>query len=180
LASAIAHPFAALALVPYFRRFGIGVGLGLVGAACTIVPDIDVLGFREGVPYASLFGHRGFTHSIFFSVLLAALLTIVSRPAFPRTSALASFAFLFACTVSHGLLDALTDGGLGVAFFSPFSNQRYFFPWRPICVSPLSVAQFISGRGSRVLASELQWVMLPSLGLFLLGWLIRSKPVRTA
>jgi len=179
LASAIAHPFAALALAPYFRRFGIGVGLAFIGALCTIVPDIDVLGFREGVPYASLFGHRGFTHSIFFSVMLATLLTIVLRPAFPRTRPMACFVFLFACTVSHGLLDALTDGGLGVAFFSPFSNQRYFFPWHPIAVSPLSVTQFISGRASRVLASELHWVMLPSLGLCLLGWLGGSKPART-
>ena len=27
-------------------------------------------------------------------------------------------------------------GGLGVAFFSPFSNARYFLPWRPIRVAP--------------------------------------------
>ena len=47
----------------------------------------------------------------------------------------ATFAFLFLCTMSHALLDALTDGGLGVAFFSPFSNERYFFPWTPIRVS---------------------------------------------
>lgn len=33
----------------------------------------------------------------------------------------------------------LTDGGLGVAFFSPFDNKRYFLPWRPIRVSPISV-----------------------------------------
>nr|HRC76832.1 rhodanese-like domain-containing protein [Kouleothrix sp.] len=32
----------------------------------------------------------------------------------------------------HGVLDAMTDGGLGVAFFAPFSATRYFFPFRPI------------------------------------------------
>ena len=38
---------------------------------------------------------------------------------------------------SHGVLDALTDGGPGVAFLAPFDDTRYFFPWRPIRVSPL-------------------------------------------
>jgi inner membrane protein len=47
--------------------------------------------------------------------------------------------YLFAATVSHGLLDALTDGGLGVAFFSPFDTSRYFFPWRPISVCPMAL-----------------------------------------
>ncbi len=45
--------------------------------------------------------------------------------------------FLFVATISHGILDALTDGGLGVAFFAPFVNTRYFFPWTPIKVSPI-------------------------------------------
>ncbi len=69
--------------------------------------------------------------------------------------------FLFACAASHGMLDALTNGGLGVAFFSPFEPRRYFFPWRPIAVSPLSVSRFLAGRGLRILAGELKWVVLP-------------------
>jgi hypothetical protein len=38
---------------------------------------------------------------------------------------IAHFSFV---TASHGMLDAMTDGGLGVAFFAPFDNARYFFP----------------------------------------------------
>jgi inner membrane protein len=56
------------------------------------------------------------------------------------------FTYLFLATASHGVLDAMTDGGLGVAFFSPFDNRRYFLPWRPIVVSPISIARFFSGR----------------------------------
>lgn len=52
------------------------------------------------------------------------------------------FLFLFLSISSHGFLDAATDGGLGIAFFRPFSNYRYFFPWNPIVVSPLSVGRF--------------------------------------
>jgi membrane-bound metal-dependent hydrolase YbcI (DUF457 family) len=40
---------------------------------------------------------------------------------------------------SHGVLDALTDGGKGVAFFSPFDTTRHFFPVRPIPVAPITV-----------------------------------------
>jgi inner membrane protein len=68
---------------------------------------------------------------------------------------------LFLVTVSHGLLDAMTDGGLGVAFFSPFDSTRYFFPWRPISVSPVGVGQFFRGQGAAILASEMRYVWLP-------------------
>jgi inner membrane protein len=56
----------------------------------------------------------------------------------------------FLITASHGILDAFTNGGLGIALFSPFDNSRYFFPFRPIQVSPIG-AGFFSMRGLRVL-----------------------------
>jgi inner membrane protein len=68
----------------------------------------------------------------------------------------------------------MTTGGLGVAFFSPFSNERYFLPWRPIRVSPLS-AGFFSARGLAVLASELKWVWLPLTGVWVAGRLRRRE-----
>jgi len=64
-------------------------------------------------------------------------------------------------TASHGMFDALTNGGRGIAFFAPFSNHRYFFPWRPIQVSPIGVG-FFSARGLLALASESLWIWLPS------------------
>jgi membrane-bound metal-dependent hydrolase YbcI (DUF457 family) len=57
-------------------------------------------------------------------------------------------------TASHGFFDALTSGGLGIAFFAPFDNTRYFFPIRPIPVSPLDPAAFLHWRGLRVLVWE--------------------------
>jgi inner membrane protein len=115
----------------------------------SILPDVDTLAFRYGVPYGSPYGHRGFTHSIAFALASAALLTLVTRRD-RRT-----FAFLFVCALSHPLLDACTNGGRGVALLWPLSNHRYFAPWRPIVVSPI-------GRfDPRVFASELRWVWLP-------------------
>jgi hypothetical protein len=76
---------------------------------------------------------------------------------------------------SHTLLDAMTSGGLGVAFFSPFSNERYFFPWRPIRVSPIGV-DFFGEAGVAVLRSELIWVWIPCAVLGVAGRLIAPAP----
>lgn len=178
MASLISHPFVALALAPWFRRSGIGVKLATLGAACTMLPDLDVLGLYLGVPYGSLLGHRGLSHSIFFAAALAAIISLPLGKVFRPASATTIFAFIFLCTASHGLLDAMTDGGLGIAFLSPLSNQRYFFPWRPLSVSPLSITAFFSGRGSAVLYSELLWVLVPSLTISALGWLSTHRRPR--
>ena len=87
--------------------------------------------------------------------------------------------YFAAITASHGLLDALTNGGRGIAFFAPFSNHRFFFPWRPIQVSPIGVG-FFSARGFAVLQSELRWILLPSVIIALLARMrVRLKPDTT-
>jgi inner membrane protein len=55
----------------------------------------------------------------------------------------------------------MTDGGLGVAFFAPFDDTRYFFPFRPIKVSPIGLS-FFSARGLDVIWSELLLVCIPA------------------
>nr|WP_317191512.1 metal-dependent hydrolase [Hymenobacter negativus] len=98
---------------------------------------------------------------------MGALLGRLPRPG-QRPPARRLALLLFLATASHGLLDAMTTGGLGVAFFSPWHPERYFFPFRPIKVSPLSIRGFFGAKGLRVLASEALWVGLPCL--LLLGW----------
>jgi len=144
----LTHPAVAIALRP--RHL-------LAASLLTVLPDIDVLAFPLGIPYGSTFGHRGFTHSIVFAAIAAAVATVALR-ADRRT-----FALLFVCAASHGILDAMTDGGRGIAFFSPFSNHRYFLPWRPIRVSP------IGGIDLGVLWSEVRWVWLPAMGVAAIG-----------
>jgi inner membrane protein len=139
----------------------------IAGIFAAILPDIDVLAFRFGIPYGATFGHRGFTHSIVFALAIALIGTIIVRPRSP-----AVFAFLFLCAMSHAVLDSMTNGGLGVAFFSPFSNERYFLPWRPIRVSPIGPS-FFSPRGLATLASEVVWVWIPCVVLGLVGKYVR-------
>ena len=84
------------------------------------------------------------------------------------------YIYFFLSTVLHPLLDDCTDGGLGVALFSPFINERYFFGFRPIEVSPISVSGFFTQRGWEVFKSELYWVWLPS-GLIFISSFLYSK-----
>jgi inner membrane protein len=144
-------------------------------ALCSMVPDADVIAFRFGIPYAHMFGHRGFSHSIALAALLATFAWLLLRSDDDAlVGALRIWTILFLSTASHGVLDAMTSGGLGVAFFSPFSNHRYFFDWRPIIVAPIGVARFFSERGLAVLKSEFAYVWLPSVGLIGLSLLLRK------
>ncbi|MDR1064113.1 MAG: metal-dependent hydrolase [Azoarcus sp.] len=142
---------------------------------CAMLPDLDVIGFRFGVQYADWLGHRGFSHSLAFAAFCAGL-AAWAAPALRCRRTLAA-AVVFAAVACHILLDALTSGGLGVAALWPFSNERFFFPWRPIRVSPFGLRAFLSARGLAVILSELLWVWLPC---FALALLVRKKRARRA
>jgi inner membrane protein len=159
----VAHPAVLLVLGPAFARARIEPKLWWLGGACAVLPDFDGIGYFLGVPYEAAWGHRGMTHSLAFAAFVGLALAPLCRRWSPRASLPAIAAFLFLCTASHGLLDMLTDGGLGVALFAPFHSERWFFPWRPIAVSPLGLSQFLSGRGLAVLWSEARWVWLPAV-----------------
>ncbi len=172
MCSVLTHPAVPLALYVCFPEEAASPALLLAGVACSIIPDLDVIGFRFGIRYNHLLGHRGLTHSIIFAAALAALAAFTllrNRAGAP----LLPFLYLFLSTLSHALLDMLTNGGLGVALFAPFSSDRYFFPWRPIEVSPIGIGRFFSEWGVRVLISELRWVWAPSAVVFALGSLGR-------
>jgi len=81
--------------------------------------------------------------------------------------------YFFLAAASHGVLDALTNGGPGIAFFAPFDTDRYFFPWRPIVVSPIGIRPFFSGWGLGVIESEFVWIWLPAAGFVALAALVR-------
>ncbi len=126
-------------------------------ALLSLMPDADVIAFKFGIPYESPFGHRGATHSIAFA-LICGVATFGLAGVMPWRShrALASL-LVFAVVLSHALLDSLTDGGLGVALFWPFTDERYFAPWRPIPVAPIGRRFFTTERGLTVAATELAW-----------------------
>jgi inner membrane protein len=168
MASAFSHVIVAVAMGRAFRNEELRWReLGL-GAFCSVLPDLDVVGFPLGIQYGDMWGHRGLTHSVLFAALLAGILVALWYRGKPAIAMTGLFLYFFLCTASHGVLDAMTDGGLGVAFFSPFDTTRYFFSARPVLVSPIGISEFFSEYGARVLANEAVWIWLPSLALFLL------------
>lgn len=163
MASVFAHAFAAVATATCLPERRQLLRLGLLGLLCAILPDADVLAFQLGIPYEHMLGHRGITHSLPFAVGWGLLMAWIFYPL--KDQADGSWwlwaVYFMICTASHGLLDAITDGGRGVAFFAPFDATRYFFPWRPVQVSPIGAARFFSEWGLRVIYSEVRYIGLP-------------------
>ena len=143
--------------------------LTVAAAMCAMLPDADTIGLAFGVAYESPWGHRGITHSLLFAALAGAITTALLWKGSTSRARWTIFACLFAATASHGLLDMLTDGGRGVALFAPFDNERYFFPWTPIRVSPIGVSRLFTRRFLAVLISEFIWVWIPSIVVILLS-----------
>lgn len=173
MCTVITHPAVPIALSVLLPHDTASSALLLAGSVCSIVPDLDVISFEFGVRYGDMFGHRGFTHSIFFAVLLALFMTLIFFHN-ARGDHSIIFLFLILSTLSHPVLDAMTNGGLGVGFFAPFSNERYFFSFRPIDVSPIGL-RFFSHRGVTVMWSEIKWVWVPSIIVFAIGHILKRQ-----
>lgn len=176
MASAFSHAIASVAIGSISLVKNIDKKFWLLGMFCAVIPDADAIGFKLGIAYESFWGHRGFTHSFVFAALLgfAVVYFFYGQEKMFSKRWFALFAFFFLSTASHPILDAMTTGGLGVAFFSPFDNTRYFFPFRPIQVSPIGIARFFSERGWQVIKSEFIWVWIPSLIIFAAGYSARK------
>jgi len=142
----------------------------ILSVLCPVLPDIDVAGFSLGISYGTEFGHRGITHSFFFAAVVGAVAAVIVYRAAGggQFTYLKWSAYFFLLTATHGILDAFTDGGMGVAFFAPFSQTRYFFPWRPIRVAPIAVSRFFSQGMIPLLLSEALLVWVPAGALVLL------------
>jgi len=128
------------------------VAAAVVWSALAMLPDADVIGFKLGVRYADPWGHRGATHSFVFALAVAAAVGLIARAA--KLPGWRTFLVAAAVVASHPLLDTMTDGGLGCALLWPFSDERFFAPWRPIPVAPIG-PRFLSARGLRIAVTEL-------------------------
>jgi inner membrane protein len=136
--------------------------------ALSYLPDADVLAFAFRIPYAAEWGHRGALHSLAIAVVCGVAASLAAR--IWRLSRLQAGATAGLVVASHGLLDTLTDGGLGVALLWPFDHQRYFAPWRPLPVAPIG-PRILSGPGIALMAHE----ALLFLPLFLIGLWPRKR-----
>ena len=163
MASFFAHGLVAITMTKLAPIKKEKLKIGFCAILCATIPDADVFMFKLGISYSHWLGHRGFMHSIFFAFLFAIFLKLIAFRKIPFLSfkSLGLILFFGIVMTSHGILDAMTTGGRGVAFFSPFDNTRHFLPWQVIQVSPLSISQFFGEWGVAVIISELFWIGIP-------------------
>lgn len=97
------------------------------GAAAQNIPDIDFLAALWMDPSANVLAHRGFTHSIFFVILISLLLAWSVQRSWGKATTSFSFwiTFFGLQTLIHIMLDAFN--AYGTAWFEPFSHQRVSF-----------------------------------------------------
>ncbi|NNE26528.1 MAG: metal-dependent hydrolase [Saprospiraceae bacterium] len=165
MASIFGHAATALTATALIKRKVNRTKLNILAIFCASIPDADVLMFRFGFSYSHWLGHRGFFHSIFFALFLAILIKVIfyNKYKWSGRDCWLVIGFFSLMTISHGVLDAMTTGGRGIAFFSPFDNTRHFLPWRVIQVSPLGAGRFFSEWGIAVLKSEFIFIGIPCL-----------------
>ena len=177
MASAFGHVAVAYAMGKTLSPVWATTRFWMLTMLCCLLPDADVLGLMLGIPYEHVWGHRGLTHSILFAVLIGSVMPKLAVSSLACwSSEYVTLAIYFSLvTLSHGFLDAFTDGGLGVAFFAPFDTARYFFPWRPIAVSPIGLTSFFSSWGLGVLFNELVWIGIPVICWLIGQWGIKKK-----
>jgi inner membrane protein len=179
MCSAITHSLVGLAIARVGTSARMPARYWVAAALLAAAPDLDAIGYSLGLgpPGGSIWSHRGLTHSLPFAVVVAGVGTLAlfshriaestrgvamanlgwGSP-IPRWQVWLIFAVAMA---SHGLSDMATNGGAGIALFSPATAWRSKWAFTPVEVSPLSIGAFFSEWGVRVLWSELRWVLLP-------------------
>ena len=143
--------------------------LGLLAMACSMAPDLDSVAFALGIPYGHIMGHRGFSHSPLFALLLALIVCLVGL----RQVRLGSrgwwvcYAVLTLATASHGVLDAMTTAPYGVAFLFPLTDERFLLPWQLMPAVSVGKGFFLNPELSTfVMMAEIQIVWLPLLAIW--------------
>ncbi|RLG50263.1 MAG: hypothetical protein DRN96_08165 [Thermoproteota archaeon] len=160
----ILHWVLLVGLLDFFTHLLVGRLIGLLGdersqtaaALAAALPDLDVILMLAGlyVRLPPLATHRGLTHSVFTSTLLAAAATLAGvltgyfKPA--------HLPYAVAGALSHITLDYLTTGGIPV--FYPLSARRYaadlFYyidPLVAVASFPLSLALAMRVAGKRAI-----------------------------
>jgi inner membrane protein len=165
--SAFTHIFIGEALGKTYTAENMPKKFWVLAGVCSIIPDIDIIGYNFGIKYAGMFGHRGFFHSLVFALIVSVLVVKIAFRTTPRFTRQwwSLSVFFFVVTAAHGFFDSMTDKGMGVGFFIPFDQTRYHMPWRPIYASPMSISRFFGRAGIEVLITEILWIWLPMTAL---------------
>jgi inner membrane protein len=141
----------------------IGYKAALWGGIAGTIPDLDVIFglFLSPVDYLAI--HRGFTHSIFFSVIAAPLLALLVHRYHRETAAKYKdwFWLFYLALLTHPILDLFT--GYGTQFLYPFTNYAFefnsIFIIDPLFTLPLLFCLIAALRISASSAARRTWVI---------------------
>jgi inner membrane protein len=174
--SLLGHAVAGLAITSTFRSERLPRRTWVLAVVCATAPDLDWFVSLVGLHRGHALNHRGAFHSLFAALLIGAAVYILGYPRELRRAGL--WLCLTLAALSHGLLDACTVGGVGVALFMPFSDTRWACLWQPGWVPPLPL-----GRSSGLtflwsLANEAVWIGMPAVLLAAVSRLVRQIGAR--
>lgn len=164
MSSLLGHTMAGITLAAAFTKGRPPRRTWALAIACAVAPDLDwFTGFLRFADHSSL-SHRGLSHSLLAALLIAAMAMLIGfrdQLRSPRP-----WACMLSAAFSHGLLDACTFGGTGVALLLPFSKARFVCVWQPIFVSPIPLSSKLLDWLLFSLGTELVWIGLPALLVF--------------
>jgi len=146
----------------------VGNQAALWGAACGLLPDLDVLAGPFLSDVEKLTFHRGFSHSIVFAMLMAPLLAwLIAKIHGTKEASWRDWTKLtFLSIVTHPLLDCFTN--YGTQLFQPFSNYpvafNTIFIVDPLYTLPLLIG-VIAAMFYRRASNRRQWINYLGLGL---------------
>lgn len=156
----------------------------LVGAIAQSSPDVDFVSTFWESDAGDIIGHRGFTHSIVFGVLITFLLAWLVKIIFRRRDL--SWKMCFLLVGLNALTHLFIDGfnAYGVGWLEPFSHKRFSFHVLFVADPFFSIWPFIGFMGLLLLRSSYQrrkiwWKLGLGIAALYLGYAIVNKIIVT-
>ena len=116
-------------------------------AVLSILPDLDLIARPLGAGYLEPLAHRGIFHSPAVAMVISLVGALIAWRA--GLSPWRWGVLVLVAVGSHGLLDSLNEGDLGVPLLWPFSKHRFLAGWFP------AAAVRTSSIGLRMIAFDL-------------------------
>ena len=174
--SLLGHAVAGLAITAAFHRDKLPRRTWGLAVFCAVAPDLDWFVSLANIHRGHVLNHRGVAHSLFAAAALAAVVFLLAFRKEQRRGAV--WLCLTVAAMSHGLLDACTAGGVGVALFMPFSDTRWACIWQPGHVAPLPMGREHTYTFLASLLDEARWIGLPALAVGMGSRLLRVAGLR--
>jgi len=120
-----------------------------------------------------------FFHSLFFALIFSVIAMLPFYFGYGEISFTSQYGYplvilFWISVISHPILDIFTNGGHGVALFSPFWTRRFIANWGPIKVSPMGIHDFCcTSYGQEIMESEQIWIWGPGSACVIIASIIK-------